>query len=159
MIKNKKDNTSGNLKIIPLGGVEEIGINCTVYEYENEIIVVDMGLGFSDYDYYGIDAIIPDIKYLKERKDKVKGIIINHGHLDHIGALQYHLESLNFPKIYGTKFTIELIKAKLEEKELLAKLTNKLIAIADRSKLNLGKFRVEFFHVHNSIPQSVGVYI
>ncbi len=159
MIKNKKDNTSGNLKIIPLGGVEEIGINCTVYEYENEIIVVDMGLGFSDYDYYGIDAIIPDIKYLKERKDKVKGIIITHGHLDHIGALQYHLESLNFPKIYGTKFTIELIKAKLEEKELLAKLTNKLIAIDDRSKLNLGKFRVEFFHVNHSIPQSVGVYI
>lgn len=150
---------NNKLKIIPLGGVEEIGINCTVYEQNGEILVVDMGLGFSDYDYYGIDAIIPDVKYLIERKNKIKGIVITHGHLDHIGALQYHIEKLDFPNIYGTKFTIELIKAKLEDKNLLAKLNGKLFAIDNTSVLTLGEFKVEFFHVNHSIPQSVGVYI
>ncbi len=148
-----------NLKIIPLGGVEEVGINCTVYEYKNEILVVDVGLGFSEYDYYGIDYIIPDISYLKKKKENIKAILITHGHLDHIGAIHYHLEDMGFPDLYGTRFTLELIKLKLEEAGLLAQMESKLHVIDENSKLKFTNFEVEFFRVNHSIPQAVGIYI
>jgi ribonuclease J len=151
---------STNLKIIPIGGVEEIGINCTAYEYGNDLLAVDMGLGFSDFDYYGIDAIVPDIKYFVKNRNKLRAIIITHGHLDHIGALPYHLQTLGYPDVYGTVFTIELLKAKLEDIQLFEKMKGKLHYINDYSTvLNLGSFTVRFFHINHSIPQSVGVLI
>ncbi len=148
-----------NLKIIPLGGVEEVGINCTVYEYKDEILVVDVGLGFSEYDYYGIDYIIPDISYLKKKQKQIKALVITHGHLDHIGAIHFHLEDMGFPVIYGTRFTLELIKLKLEEAGLMDKMKDKLKVIDENSKLKFTHFEVEFFRVNHSIPQAVGVYI
>ncbi len=150
---------NSKLRIIPLGGVEEIGINSTVYEYKNDIVVVDLGLGFSEYDYYGIDAVVPDIKYLQQRKNNIKGIVITHGHLDHIGALSYHLPTLGFPHLYGSKFTIELIKAKLEDNKILEAMKNKMHVIDRDSKLKLGNFNLGFFHVNHSIPQCLGVVI
>ncbi len=145
------------LKIIPLGGVEEIGINCTVYEHNNDIVIVDLGLGFSEFGYYGIDAVVPNIEYLTQKKNRIKGLVITHGHLDHIGGIQYHIEELGFPPIYGTQFTIELIKLKLEEKGLLGKV--KLNVITDETILQLGSFKIQFFHVNHSIPQCVGVLL
>lgn len=147
------------LKIIPLGGVEEVGINCTVYEYKDEIVVVDVGLGFSEFDYYGIDYIIPDISYLKKKVKNVRALVITHGHLDHIGGIHYHLEDLNFPEIYGTEFTLELIKLKIEEAGLMEKMKGKLIVINEESKLKFKHFEIEFFRVNHSIPQAVGVYL
>src|SRR5260221_1455266 len=148
------------LRIIPLGGVEEIGINCTVYEYGNDIVVADMGLGFSEFYYYGIDAVVPDIKYLTGKKNKIRVIVITHGHLDHIGALAYHLESLGYPNVYGSLFTIELIKAKIEEKtEVFKQMKDKFKVVEENTKLKLGSFMIEFFHVNHSIPQCLGLYI
>lgn len=158
-IKKQIHSIQNKTKIIPLGGVEEIGINCTLYEYNQDILMVDLGLGFSDFDYYGIDAVIPDVNYAIKRKKNLKGIVITHGHLDHIGAIAYHIANLDFPNIYGTKFTIELLKAKIEEKGLLEKLRNKFHFIDPSSKLKLGPFDLSFFHVNHSIPQSVGVFI
>lgn len=150
----------GDLKIIPLGGVEEIGINCTVYEYNNEIILVDLGLGFSEFDYYGIDAVVPDIKYLTPKKKKIKGIFVTHGHLDHIGAFPYLIEDLGFPHVYGSKFTIKMIEQRLnEDPSLLPKMQNKLHTVEEKDVLRLGSFKLEFFHVNHSIPQCLGVCI
>lgn len=150
----------GDLKIIPLGGVEEIGINCTVYEYNNEIILVDLGLGFSEFDYYGIDAVVPDIKYLTPKKKKIKGIFVTHGHLDHIGAFPYLIEDLGFPHVYGSKFTIKMIEQRLnEDPSLLPKMQNKLHTVEEKDVLRLGSFKLEFFHVNHSIPQCLGICI
>ena len=112
----KQENNS-KLKIIPLGGLEQIGMNITAFEYEDSIIVVDCGLAFPEDDMLGIDLVIPDITYLKNNVDKVKGFVITHGHEDHIGALPYILKQLNAP-VYGTKLTIGLIDNKLEEHNL-----------------------------------------
>jgi ribonuclease J len=150
----------GDLKIIPLGGVEEIGINCTAYEYNNDIILVDLGLGFSEFDYYGIDAVVPDIKYLLPKKKKIKGIFVTHGHLDHIGAFPYLIEDLGLPHTYASKFTIEMIKQRLDEiPGLLPKMLNKLHVVEEKDVLKLGSFKLEFFHVNHSIPQCLGVCI
>jgi len=145
------------LKVIPLGGVEEIGINSTVYEYNDQIIVIDLGLGFPGSGMYGVDYLVPNIHYLKKRKEQIKGLVITHGHLDHIGAIPYLLPELDFPPIYGTEFTLRLIKQKLEEFDLLEKV--KMYKIDDTKVLTLGDFTCKFFRVNHSIPQSVGIVV
>lgn len=157
--KDKKTIIKGDLRVIPLGGVEEIGINCTAYEYGDDIILVDLGLGFSEFDYYGVDAVVPDIKYIIQKKKKLRGIFVTHGHLDHIGAFPYLIDKLDFPKIYGSKFTIEMIKLRIEDEALLAKVLPTLNVVEEDTILKLGEFSLEFFHVNHSIPQCLGVLI
>ena len=149
MAKNK-------LRIIPLGGLGEIGKNMMLMEYGENIIVIDAGLMFPENYMLGIDIVIPDISYLLEKKDKVRGIIITHGHEDHIGALPYVLPRVNVP-IYATKLTRGLIEVKLKGHKLLGEARLNTIRTGD--VLNLGPFRVEFFHVSHSIPDGVGLAI
>jgi len=144
------------LKIIPLGGVSEIGKNMMAMEYGNDIIVIDAGLMFPGEDMLGIDLVIPDISYLLENRERVRGIIITHGHEDHIGALPYVLPQLNMP-VYSTKLTQGLISVKLKERKWLAEA--KLNVIPFGGVVTLGKFRVEFFPVCHSIPDAVGLII
>ena len=144
------------LKIIPLGGVSEIGKNMMAMEYGNDIIVIDAGLMFPEEDMLGIDLVIPDISYLLENRERVRGIIITHGHEDHIGALPYVLPQLNMP-VYSTKLTQGLISVKLKERKWLAEA--KLNVIPFGGVVTLGKFRVEFFPVCHSIPDAVGLII
>ena len=155
--KRKKDTEAifkkSNLKIIPLGGLHEIGKNITVFEYENEIIVVDCGLSFPEDDMLGIDLVIPDISYLEKNVDKIKGLIITHGHEDHIGAVPYLLKKINIP-IYATKLTAGLIRNKLEEHKLLR--STELNEVVQGQTISLGKnFKVEFIRSSHSIPDSV----
>jgi ribonuclease J len=144
------------LKIIPLGGLSEIGKNMMMIEHGNDIIVIDVGFMFPEEEMLGIDLVIPDISYLLEKKDKVRGIIITHGHDDHTGALPYILPQLNVP-IYATKLTQGLISVKLKERKALD--GAKLETIATGESFNLGKFRIEFFPVCHSIPDAVGLII
>ena len=144
------------LKIIPLGGLGEIGKNLTVYEYGQDILVVDCGLGFPDEELYGIDAVIPDITYLKQNKDRVRGIVITHGHEDHIGALPYVMRELDVP-IYATSLTAGIIELKLEEFDLLYNTQIFTKKAGDRFKL--GCFEVEMIHVNHSIADSVALAI
>ncbi len=130
-----KKSNGGKLKIIPLGGLEQIGMNITAFEYEDSIIVVDCGLAFPEDDMLGIDLVIPDITYLKDNYEKVKGFVITHGHEDHIGALLYVLREINAP-IYATKLTIGLIENKLKEHNLLR--TTKRKTIKHGQSINLG---------------------
>ncbi len=144
------------LKIIPLGGVSEIGKNMMVMEYDNDIIVIDAGLMFPEEEMLGIDLVIPDISYLLEHREKVRGIIITHGHEDHTGALPYVLPQLNVP-VYATRLTQGLISVKLKENRKFAEAKLKVIPMG--GNITLGKFRVEFFPVCHSIPDSVGLVI
>jgi len=144
------------LRIIPLGGLSEIGKNMMVMEYEDDIIVIDAGLMFPGEELLGIDLVIPDISYLVERREKIRGIIITHGHEDHIGALPYLLPQLNVP-VYSTRLTQGLISVKLKERKALS--GAKLNAIPPRGRFSLGQFKVEFFPVCHSIPDSVGLII
>ena len=144
------------LKIIPLGGLGEIGKNLTVYEYGQDILVVDCGLGFPDEELYGIDAVIPDITYLKQNKDRIRGIVITHGHEDHIGALPYVMRELDMP-IYATSLTAGIIELKLEEFDLLYNTQIFTKKAGDRFKL--GCFEVEMIHVNHSIADSVALAI
>ena len=144
------------LKIISLGGLDEIGKNLTVYEYGGDIIVVDCGMGFPDDDMYGIDVVIPDVSYLIKNQNKVRGIFITHGHEDHIGALPYVLRSLNAP-IYATRMSAGLIRLKLEEHRLLDK--TKIITCEAGDVIKAGKFTVEFIHVNHSIADAVAFAI
>ena len=141
-----------NLKIIPLGGIEEIGKNITVFEYEDDIIVVDCGIEFPTDDMLGVDMVIPDVTYLVKNKEKIRGLVITHGHEDHIGSIPYVLNQVDMP-IYATKLTIELIKNKLEEHHLLR--STKLHEVAQGRTVKLGKFAVEFISSCHSIPDSV----
>ena len=144
------------LKIIPLGGLNEIGKNMTVYEYGGEIIVVDCGMAFPGDDMYGIDSIIPDVTYLIKNKARIRGLFITHGHEDHIGAIPYVLKQVNLP-IYCTRFTAGLIKLKLEEHNLTK--STKLITVDPGKSVRAGKFTVEFIHVNHSIADSVAFAI
>ena len=146
-----KKNNNGKLRIIPLGGLEQIGMNITAFEYEDSIIVVDCGLSFPEDDMLGIDLVIPDITYLKENIDKVKGFVITHGHEDHIGALPYVLREINVP-IYATKLTVGLIDNKLKEHNLLR--TTKRKVIKHGQSINLGCFRIEFIKTNHSIQDA-----
>ena len=141
-----------NLKIIPLGGLDEIGKNITVFEYGNEIVLVDCGLEFPEDDMLGVDLVIPDITYLEKNKEKIKGLVITHGHEDHIGSIPYLLRQINVP-IYATKLTVGLIKNKLEEHKLLA--STKLVTVEQGQTVNFGNIKVEFIRSSHSIPDSV----
>jgi len=141
-----------NLKIIPLGGIEEIGKNITVFEYEDEIILVDCGLEFPTDDMLGVDLVIPDVTYLERNKEKIKGLVVTHGHEDHIGSIPYVLRQVDMP-IYATRLTIGLISNKLEEHKLLNK--TKLITVEQGQTINFGKMKVEFIRSSHSIPDSV----
>ena len=145
-----------SLRIIPLGGLGEIGKNITAIEYEDEIIVIDCGISFPDEDMYGIDLVIPDIKYLLDNKDKVKGLFLTHGHEDHIGAIPYILKQINMP-VYGTKLTIGLVESKLKEHDMLSK-TN-LIPISPGESIKFNKLIIEFIRVTHSIAESCALAI
>ncbi len=144
------------LKIIPLGGLDEIGKNCTVYEYEDEMIIVDCGLAFPDDEMPGIDLVIPDLSYIIKNKDKIKGIFITHGHEDHIGAVPYLLKEINVP-VYSRALTLGLIEGKLVEHGLSGLV--KLIEKKPGDVVKCGKFSVEFIHVNHSIPDAVAFAI
>ena len=144
------------LKIIPLGGLNEIGKNMTVYEYGGEIIVVDCGMAFPEEDMYGIDCVIPDVSYLIKNKARLRGLFITHGHEDHIGAIPYVLKQVNMP-IYCTRLTAGLIKLKLQEHGLVN--STKLITVEAGQAVKAGKFQVEFIHVNHSIADSVAFAI
>ena len=144
------------MKIIPLGGLNEIGKNMTVYEYGGEIIVVDCGMGFPDEDLYGIDCIIPDVTYLIKNKSRIRGLFITHGHEDHIGAIPYVLKQVNMP-IYCTRLTAGLIRLKLEEHGLTKAV--KLMTVEPGETIKAGKFSVEFIHVNHSIADAVAFAI
>ena len=143
-------------KIIPLGGLNEIGKNMTVYEYGGDIIVVDCGMAFPGDDMYGIDCVIPDVSYLVKNRSRLRGLFITHGHEDHIGAIPYVLKQINIP-IYCTRFTAGLIKLKLQEHGLAS--STKLITVEPGQTVRAGKFQVEFIHVNHSIADSVAFAI
>jgi len=149
MSKNK-------LRIIPLGGLGEVGKNMMVYEYGKNILIVDTGIMFPDHDMPGIDYIIPDFEYIKENKDLVRGIVITHGHMDHVGAISHVLEEVNVP-VYATPLTRGLIEVSLSENGLLDKTNIQTVHAGEM--VNIGPFEVEFFHVCHSIPDSVGLGI
>ncbi len=150
MAKNQK------LKIIPLGGLNEIGKNLTVFEYGNDILVLDCGMAFPDDDMPGIDMVIPDISYLEKKKDKIRGIVLTHGHEDHIGAIPYFLKKINVP-IYGTRLTLGLVECKLKEHHLLSK--TKLMRVKAGDTIKLGAFRAEFIHTNHSIADACAIAI
>lgn len=147
---------SPSVKIIPLGGLDQIGMNITAIEYEDTIVVIDCGLAFPEEDMLGIDLVIPDISYLKENADKVKGLVVTHGHEDHIGAIPYVEKELNMP-IYATKLTMGLIENKLREHNLLSNMKRKVVKHGQT--INLGCFRIEFIRSNHSIADSSGLAI
>ncbi len=142
------------LKIIPLGGLGEIGKNMTAFEYDDEIIIIDCGLAFPEEDLYGIDIVIPDITYLVKNKEKVKGIFITHGHEDHIGGLPYILKQINIP-VYGTKLSLGLIEIKLKEHKILDDCTLNIVEQGELTKLK--HFKIEFIRNNHSIPDSCSI--
>lgn len=144
------------LKLIPLGGLSEIGKNMLLLEYENDILIIDVGLMFPGEEMLGIDLVIPDINYLMDKKDKIRGIVITHGHEDHIGALPYILPQLNVP-IYATCLTSGMIRVKLKERKALA--DAKLKVVSPGEQITLGAFNVEFFPVCHSVPDAAGLII
>ena len=144
------------VRISFLGGINEIGKNMTVYEYKNDMFIVDCGLAFPTAELPGVDLVIPDFTYIKNCRERIRGIIITHGHEDHIGGLAYLLKQVNIP-VYATKLTIGLIKGKLEEHGLLGNV--KLVEIKPRDNITLGSFNIELIHVNHSIPDAVGLAI
>ena len=155
-MKKKELNNVSRLKVIPLGGLEQIGMNITAFEYEDSIVVVDCGLSFPADDMLGIDLVIPDITYLLDNVDKVKGFVITHGHEDHIGALPYVLKQLNVP-IYATRLTMGIIENKLKEHNLTNHVKRKVVKFGQ--SINLGAFRIEFIKTNHSIVDAAALAI
>ncbi len=153
--KEAKASLNG-LKIIPLGGLEQIGMNITAFEYEDSIVVVDCGLSFPEDEMLGIDLVIPDVEYLKQNLSKVKGFVITHGHEDHIGALPYVLRDINVP-VYATKLTMAIIENKLKEHNLVKTTKRKIIKYGQ--SINLGCFRIEFIRINHSIADAAALAI
>lgn len=145
------------MRIIPIGGLEEVGKNSMLVEYENDILVIDMGFQFPEDGMFGVDYVIPDIGYLVQRKQRIKGILITHGHLDHIGGLPYVLADLGFPTIYGSKLSIGFVKKLLDEHKLTKRATLKVVD--NKTVYQMGHFKVDFFRVNHSIPDSLGMVI
>lgn len=154
--KNEQGKSAPKLKVIPLGGLEQIGLNMTAFEYEDSIIVVDCGLSFPEDEMLGIDLVIPDITYLKDHADKVKGFVITHGHEDHIGALPYVLKELNVP-VYGTRLTMAIIENKLKEHDLVEFTRRKVVSFGQH--IRLGQFDVEFIRTNHSIVDAAALAI
>ena len=152
-MKNENDS---KLRIIPIGGLEQIGMNITAFEYEDSIVVVDCGLAFPEDDMLGIDLVIPDVTYLKDNIDKVKGFVITHGHEDHIGSLPYILKDIDVP-IYATKLTIGIIENKLEEHGMLRSTKRKVISFGQ--SITLGQLRIEFIKTNHSIQDAAALAI
>ena len=151
-----KNVNKSKLRIIPLGGLEQIGMNITAFEFEDSIVVVDCGLSFPEDDMLGIDLVIPDVTYLKQNLNKVKGFVITHGHEDHIGALPYILKDINVP-VYATRLTIALIEGKLKEHNMLK--TTKRKVVKHGQSINLGQFRIEFIKTNHSIVDAAALAI
>ena len=151
-----KNKNHSKLKIIPIGGLEQIGMNITAFEYEDSIVVVDCGLAFPEDDMLGIDLVIPDVTYLKDNIDKVKGFVITHGHEDHIGSLAYVLKDINVP-IYATKLTIGIIENKLQEHNMLRTTRRKVVSYGQ--SINLGQLRIEFIRTNHSIQDAAALAI
>ncbi len=151
-----KNVNNSKLRVIPLGGLEQIGMNITAFEFEDSIVVVDCGLAFPEDDMLGIDLVIPDVTYLKQNLNKVKGFVITHGHEDHIGALPYILKDINVP-VYATKLTIALIEGKLKEHNMLK--TTKRKVVKHGQSINLGQFRIEFIKTNHSIADASALAI
>ncbi|MCI8625573.1 MAG: ribonuclease J [Lachnospiraceae bacterium] len=158
MLRTKKEAKASlnGLKIIPLGGLEQIGMNITAFEYEDSIVVVDCGLSFPEDEMLGIDLVIPDVEYLKQNLSKVKGFVITHGHEDHIGALPYVLRDINVP-VYATKLTMAIIENKLKEHNLVKTTKRKIIKYGQ--SINLGCFRIEFIRINHSIADAAALAI
>ncbi len=162
MVKNQKTGGRGKsvpnlpVRVIPLGGLGEIGKNITVYEYGDEAMIVDCGMSFPDSDMPGVDIVIPDFTYIVKNQDKIKGLVLTHGHEDHIGGLPYLLKEANIP-IYGTKLTLGLVEGKLKEHGLMS--SAKLNVVSPGDVIDLGCFKVEFIRVNHSIPDAVAVAI
>lgn len=154
-MKNTKQ-TEDRVKIIPLGGLDQIGMNITLFEYKNDIIIVDCGLAFPDEEMLGVDIVIPDFSYLKQNMDRVRGLIVTHGHEDHIGAIPYLLKEVNIP-VYGSRLTLGLIENKLKEHKILDKC--KLKGVGMGQSVRLGKFRAEFIRTNHSIPDAAAIAI
>lgn len=152
----RKKTAAPSVKIIPLGGLEQIGMNITAIEYEDTIVVIDCGLAFPEEDMLGIDLVIPDVSYLKDNIDKVKGLVVTHGHEDHIGAIPYVEKEINMP-IYTTKLTMGLIENKLREHNLMNNVKRKVVKHGQT--INLGCFRIEFIRSNHSIADSSGLAI
>jgi len=159
-IEQRKIKQQPVLKIIPLGGMEEVGRNMTVFEYGNDIIILDMGIQFPEEDMPGIDFIIPNVSYLRGKEKNIRGVIFSHGHLDHIGAAPFLLKKLGYPIIIGRDLTIALIRKRMEEHAEESIKHIKVIKIKSiNDQFNLGKFRISFFNVEHSIVDAVGVII
>jgi len=160
MIQYKENKTEGNLRIIPLGGCEEVGRNMTVFEYGQDIVILDMGLQFPEEDMPGIDYVIPNTEYLKGKEKNIKAVIFSHGHLDHIGASPILLKKLGNPQIIGRPLTIEMVKHRVEDFERNSSKKLKTIYIKDLyQKMNLGSFTLSFFQIDHTIMDAVGVIL
>ncbi|GHO68927.1 ribonuclease J [Ktedonobacter sp. SOSP1-52] len=149
--------TKDKIRVVPLGGLGEIGKNMMVIEYGDDILIVDVGVMFPDDEMFGVDLVIPDTSYLADKKHRIRGILITHGHEDHVGSLPYVLPMLDFPPIYATRLTQGLIQVKLKEHRLLEKTIINVISPED--KLELGSCGIEFFRVNHSIPDAIGIVI
>ncbi|MDO5301590.1 MAG: ribonuclease J [Tissierellia bacterium] len=154
--RRRGNNGAPKLRIIPLGGMREVGKNLTVLEYKNDIIIIDCGMTFPEEDLPGIDVVIPDISYLIQKRDHIRGIVITHGHEDHIGAIPYVLKQVNIP-IYGTKLTLALLENKLKEHRLLR--STKMHTVSHGERIKLGRFEVEWINVNHSIPDASALAI
>lgn len=144
-------------RVMPLGGLDEVGKNCMLFENDRDILMVDLGFQFPDEEMLGIDYIIPDVSYLDDKKERLRGILLTHGHLDHIGAIPYLIERLGFPPIYGTKLTLGILERKLEEFGLTKRC--KLVRITADDTFRFGSWNVSFFRVNHSIPDAVGIVL